>query len=114
MIAKIIASLSSSSLSIIASLVDSCLDFLSTLIIYSVSRIVAHRDWKSDYLFPVGKARLEPLGVLVFSVIMIVSFVQVIVEAGGRLVDETSKFDIVTLSPQAIVIMIATGILTFC
>jgi divalent metal cation (Fe/Co/Zn/Cd) transporter len=109
LIAKVVASLSSSSLSIIASLVDSCLDFLSTLIIYSVSRIVARRDWKSDYLFPVGKARLEPLGVLVFSVVMIVSFLQVIVEAVTRLADETSKHAIISLGPQAIVIMIATG-----
>jgi divalent metal cation (Fe/Co/Zn/Cd) transporter len=110
LIAKIVASLSSASLSIIASLVDSCLDFLSTLIIYTVSRIVAQRDWKSNYLFPVGKARLEPLGVLVFSVVMIVSFLQVIVEAVGRLADETSKHDIISLGPQAIIIMIATGI----
>lgn len=110
LLAKVIASLTSSSLSIIASLIDSALDFLSTIIIYTVSRIVAQRDWKSDFNFPVGKARLEPIGVLVFSVIMIVSFLQVIVEAVQRLMDEERQRHIVQLSPQAIIIMIATGI----
>ena len=107
--AKIIVSLTSSSLSIIASLVDSALDFLSTLIIFTVSRIVAQRDWKSKFNFPVGKARLEPIGVLVFSVIMIVSFMQVFVEAVHRLLHEESRHSIIRLDPQAIVIMISTG-----
>jgi len=109
LIAKIIASLTSSSLSIIASLVDSALDFLSTLIIFAVSRIVAQRDWKSEFNFPVGKARLEPIGVLVFSVIMIVSFMQVFVEAVHRLLYEESRYSIIRLDPPAIIIMLSTG-----
>jgi divalent metal cation (Fe/Co/Zn/Cd) transporter len=107
LIAKVIASVTSSSLSIIASLIDSALDFLSTVIIYTVSRIIAQRDWKNH--FPVGKARLEPIGVLVFSVVMIVSFMQVTVEAVQRLLAEEEDHIIVRLSPQAIVIMISTG-----
>ena len=112
LIAKLIVTLTSSSLSLLASLVDSSLDFLSTIIIYTVSRIVQHRDWKSRDQFPVGKARLEPLGVLVFSVIMIVSFVQVAVEAVRRLVGNESR-ELVVLSWQSVVIMLCTGIISF-
>jgi divalent metal cation (Fe/Co/Zn/Cd) transporter len=107
LIAKLIVTLTSSSLSVLASLVDSVLDFLSTMIIYSVSRIVQRRDWKSQYDFPVGKARLEPIGVLVFSVVMIVSFIQVGVEAVQRLFKSEHK--VVALSIPGILIMSSTG-----
>lgn len=37
------------------------------------------------YKYPVGKRRLEPLGVVIFSVLMIASFSQVLLESLGRL-----------------------------
>jgi divalent metal cation (Fe/Co/Zn/Cd) transporter len=107
--AKFIVALSSSSLSVLASLVDSALDFMSTLIIYTVSRIIQSKDWRSHYQFPVGRARLEPIGVLVFSVIMIVSFIQVGVEAVQRLIRDGETHEVVVLSTQSIVIMASTG-----
>ena len=110
LIAKIIVTLTSSSLSVLASLVDSALDFMSTVIIYTVSRIIQSKDWRSQYQFPVGRARLEPIGVLVFSVIMIVSFIQVGVEAVQRLLEGGGKREIVALSLQSILIMTSTGI----
>ena len=84
---------------------------MSTVIIYAVSRIIQHKDWRSQYQFPVGKARLEPIGVLVFSVIMIVSFTQVGVEAIKRLLDGGRTRDIIQLSLQSILIMTSTGLL---
>ena len=107
---KVIVTLTSSSLSVLASLVDSVLDFASTVIIYAVSRIIQHRDWRSKHQFPVGKARLEPLGVLVFAVIMIVSFVQVSVEAVQRLLADVETHEVVTLSVQSMIIMGSTGL----
>ena len=101
--------LTSSSLSVLASLVDSALDFTSTVIIYTVSRIIQSKDWRSQYQFPVGKARLEPIGVLVFSVIMIVSFIQVGVQAVQRLLEGGESREIVALSAQSIAIMASTG-----
>jgi divalent metal cation (Fe/Co/Zn/Cd) transporter len=109
LVAKIIVALTSSSLSVLASLVDSALDFMSTVIIYSVSRLVQSKEWGGRYVFPVGKARLEPIGVLVFSVIMIVSFIQVGVEAAQRLLREEESHQIIALSTQSILIMISTG-----
>lgn len=56
-------------------------------------------------------ARLEPIGVLVFSVIMIVSFVQVGVEAIQRLLENGGEegHEIIRLSLQSVVIMGSTG-----
>ncbi|PWN45904.1 hypothetical protein IE81DRAFT_129900 [Ceraceosorus guamensis] len=82
---KGVAVLSSNSVSLIASLVDSALDLLSTLIIFITSRAVSHVSWRSWYLYPTGKRRLEPIGIVVFSVLMIASFVQVLLESLQRL-----------------------------
>ena len=110
LLAKIIVTLTSSSLSVLASLVDSTLDLMSTAIIFIVSKIIQIKDWRSHYDFPVGKARLEPIGVLVFSVLMIVSFIQVGVEAVQRLISTSPKsHEVVVLSLQSILIMMSTS-----
>ncbi len=72
---KGLAVLSSSSISLVASFVDSALDFLSTLIILGTSLAMGRKSERHHY--PAGKRRFEPLGVLIFSVAMIASFVQV-------------------------------------
>ena len=82
---KGVAVLSSNSVSLIASFVDSALDLLSTIIIFGTSKAIAYRSWKTIYKYPVGKQRLEPLGVVIFAVLMIASFVQVFIESAGRL-----------------------------
>ncbi|KAH8891266.1 hypothetical protein GQ53DRAFT_794350 [Thozetella sp. PMI_491] len=82
---KGVAVLSTGSLSLMASLVDSVLDLLCTLIIWTTNRIV---QWRLDALqsrFPVGRRRLEPLGIVVFSIIMVVSFVQILKESVEKL-----------------------------
>jgi len=74
--AKCVAAIWSNSLSLIASLVDSALDLLCTLIIWSTNRLVGWKLKRLQKRFPVGRRRLEPIGILVFSIIMIVSFLR--------------------------------------
>ena len=64
--AKGVAAIWSSSLSLIASLTDSALDLLCTVIIWTTNRLVGWRLDKLKKKFPVGRRRLEPLGILVF------------------------------------------------
>lgn len=67
--AKIVAVFFSSSLSLIASLTDSALDLLCTIIVWTTNKLVS---WKIAGLrkrFPIGRRRLEPLGILVFSIV---------------------------------------------
>lgn len=81
LIAKIVAIAYTDSLSLLASLVDSALDLLCTLIVWSTNRLVNWRMSKLNTKFPVGRKRLEPIGILVFSVIMVISFMQVAKES---------------------------------
>ena len=70
LVMKIVVMVLTSSISVLASLVDAALDFLSTAIVWTTTRLIAQKD---QYKYPVGRRRLEPIAVLVFSVIMITS-----------------------------------------
>jgi divalent metal cation (Fe/Co/Zn/Cd) transporter len=95
-----------SSLSVLASLVDAALDFLSTAIVWTTTKLISHQD---QYAYPIGRRRLEPVGVLVFSIIMITSFFQVALECFNRLL--SSDHSIVELGIPAIAIMLSTVII---
>ncbi|KAK9776889.1 putative Cation efflux protein cytoplasmic domain-containing protein [Seiridium cardinale] len=100
---KIAVIISVSSMSVLASLVDAILDFLSTAIVWITTWLVSRQD---QYKYPVGRRRLEPLGVLVFSVIMITSFVQVGLQSIQRLMSPDRE--VVELGVPAIGIMAGT------
>jgi cation diffusion facilitator family transporter len=105
--AKGVAAIYSSSLSLIASLVDSALDLLCTIIIWTTNKLVG---WKVSHLkkrFPVGRRRLEPLGILVFSIIMVVSFLQILQESVQKLLP-SGDHSTANLPPAAIASMAAT------
>lgn len=103
---KLVVILLTSSLSVLASLVDAALDFLSTAIVWTTARMIARQD---QYMYPVGRRRLEPIGVLVFSVIMVTSFFQVALECFNRL--NSSSREIVNLGLPAITIMASTVVI---
>jgi hypothetical protein len=108
LIGKIIVMLLTSSLSVLASLVDAALDFLSTGIIWTTTWLMSRRD---PYSYPVGRSRLEPIGVLVFSVIMVTSFFQVSLECISRL--SSDDHSVVELTIPAIAIMASTVVIKF-
>ncbi|OAP62520.1 hypothetical protein AYL99_04725 [Fonsecaea erecta] len=107
LVAKGIAALKSSSLSLIASLVDSALDLLCTAIVWTTNKLVSWRLSALSRKFPVGRRRLEPIGILVFSIIMVVSFLQILQESVEKLLP-SGNHDIATLPPLAIVSMAGT------
>jgi divalent metal cation (Fe/Co/Zn/Cd) transporter len=110
LIGKIAVIALTSSLSVLASLVDAALDFLSTAIVWTTTKLIAHQD---QYAYPIGRRRLEPVGVLVFSVIMVTSFFQVALECFNRLTSGDRR--IVELGLPAIAIMIGTVVIKgFC
>ncbi|WVQ92707.1 hypothetical protein IAS59_006522 [Cryptococcus gattii] len=102
---KATAVLYSSSISLVASLVDSALDLLSTFIILGTSLAIG---MKTDaHKYPAGKRRFEPLGVLIFSVAMIASFVQVFIESFKRTIGPPEDRPI-DLGPLGVGIMLVT------
>lgn len=106
LLGKIAVIISVPSVSVLASLVDAALDFLSTVIVWTTTTLIARQD---QYSYPVGRRRLEPVGVLVFSVIMITSFVQVAIEAITKLMGDDHA--VIELGPSAIGIMLSTIII---
>lgn len=111
LISKILVAIMTNSLSVLASLVDAALDFLSTAIVWTTTTLIERRD---KYLYPVGRSRLEPIGVLVFSIIMIVSFLQVGLTSLKHLITPATHA-IVLLTPSAIIIMLSTIVIkTLC
>lgn len=103
---KIVVAVMTSSLSVLASLVDAALDFLSTAIVWFTSWMIARQD---RYAYPVGRRRLEPIGVLIFSVIMMTSFFQVGIEGISRL--SGTDHSVVQLTIPAVAIMACTVVI---
>ncbi|EAL17217.1 hypothetical protein CNBN0450 [Cryptococcus deneoformans B-3501A] len=102
---KTAAVLHSSSISLAASLVDSALDLLSTFIILGTSLAIGMKT--DSHKYPTGKRRFEPLGVLIFSVAMIASFVQVFIESFKRTIGPPEE-DPINLGPLGVGIMLVT------
>ncbi|KAI1083076.1 hypothetical protein F5B20DRAFT_444963 [Whalleya microplaca] len=103
---KIAVVFSVPSMSVLASLVDAVLDFLSTVIVWTTTWLISRQD---QYQYPVGRRRLEPLGVLVFSIIMITSFTQVALESLQRL--GAPNHDVVEVGIPALSIMVGTVVI---
>lgn len=103
---KIVVVALSSSVSVLAALVDAALDFLSTAIVWATTRLISRSN---QYAYPIGRRKLEPIGVLVFSVIMMTSFVQVGLEGFYKL--NGPDHTIVQLTIPAIAIMAATVVI---
>ncbi len=106
LIMKIVVAIMTSSLSVLASLVDAALDFLSTAIVWLTSWMISRQD---RYAYPIGRRRLEPIGVLIFSVIMMTSFFQVGIEGISRLTG--NDHTVVQLTIPAVAIMASTVII---
>jgi divalent metal cation (Fe/Co/Zn/Cd) transporter len=80
-IVKVAVAVSSGALVVYASALDSFLDLLSGSIL-SITAWVMQKPAPQKY--PLGKSRMEPLGVIVFAAIMGTCYAQVIVEAVTR------------------------------
>lgn len=106
LVGKGFAVFTTGSLSLLASLVDSALDLLCTLIVWSTNKLVMLRLNALRKRFPVGRRRLEPIGILVFSVIMVISFMQILQESVERLMPPHAEAEI--LSWAAIGSLVAT------
>lgn len=115
LLGKTVVALLTNSLSIIASLVDSALDFLSTFIIWVSTRLVEKKDHETKFLYPVGRSRLEPIGVLVFSVIIVISFLKVADEALTTLIAGSDGSPVVSIGFPSMIIMLLTVVVkVFC
>ncbi|XP_021366579.1 metal tolerance protein 9-like [Mizuhopecten yessoensis] len=84
LIAKLAAAILSGSISVISSLVDSIVDFASGIVIWATTRAVKNRNL---YEYPQGRTKLEPIAIVVLSVVMSVASLQLIRESAEKIVD---------------------------
>jgi len=103
--AKLFAAVASGSMSAMASAADSLLDLVSGGVLFAVERAMARAD---PYMYPEGKARLEPLGVIVFAAVMAMSSLQIVAEAVKRLVATLNDGTTLELGPATVAILSST------
>lgn len=82
LIAKLVAAILSGSISVISSLVDSCVDLSSGFVIAVTERAMRKRDL---YEYPQGRTKLEPIAIVILSVIMSLASIQLIVESSEKI-----------------------------
>ncbi|KAG2232574.1 cation efflux family-domain-containing protein [Thamnidium elegans] len=92
------------SIAILASAFESFLDILSNAIIFFTIRVIRQ---KNIYDYPVGKSRMEPLGIIVFAAVITTSFSQVLISSVEQLAEENRKVEHVDLSPLALGLLVA-------
>ncbi|WRX12199.1 Cation efflux protein - like 2 [Theobroma cacao] len=88
--AKVYASVRSGSLAIIASTLDSLLDLLSGFILWFTAFSMSTPN---PYQYPIGKKRMQPLGILVFASVMATLGLQIILESVQTMISDVSQLD---------------------
>ncbi|GMR43942.1 hypothetical protein PMAYCL1PPCAC_14137 [Pristionchus mayeri] len=102
-ILKAAASFSTGSLSIISSLVDSLVDITSGLLILYSTRAIRKRD---PYSYPRGRTRLEPMILVIISVVMGFASLQLILESIKRMAKQELEISMDAWSAGIMVITI--------
>jgi divalent metal cation (Fe/Co/Zn/Cd) transporter len=98
---KIVLAWFSGSMALLASAFESFLDIVSNAIIFFTVRIIRQKDY---YTYPVGKSRMEPLGIIVFAVVITTSFSQVLISSIEKLTSGAASEEI-DLSLTAVIIL---------
>lgn len=118
MISKAVAAGLSGSLSVISSLVDSIMDLASGALFWYTSRKIKNI---SPYSYPTGRTRLEPVAIVILSVIMAVAAFQLIVESTRDIIGIADRggathinFDTPTLSVLAATMLSKTAAYFVC
>ncbi|CAL9054615.1 unnamed protein product [Musa banksii] len=88
---KVLACVESKSMAVIASALDSLLDLMSGLILWFTSYAMKKPN---QYSYPIGKNRMQPVGIIVFASVMGTLGLQVLLESGRQLITkEHPTFD---------------------
>ncbi|XP_059669293.1 metal tolerance protein 10-like [Cornus florida] len=85
-VAKVYASIQSKSVAVIASTLDSLLDLLSGFILWFTSYAMRKPN---QYRYPIGKKRMQPVGIVVFASVMATLGLQILFESGRELIAKT-------------------------
>ncbi|KAM7250245.1 hypothetical protein ACFE04_022128 [Oxalis oulophora] len=85
-VAKVYASVESRSLAVIASTLDSLLDLLSGFILWYTANAMRKPNY---FRYPIGKSKMQPVGIVVFASVMATLGLQILFESGRELIIKT-------------------------
>ncbi|XP_030962412.1 metal tolerance protein 9-like isoform X1 [Quercus lobata] len=83
---KVFASIESRSLAVIASTLDSLLDLLSGFILWFTTYSMRNPN---QYHYPIGKRRMQPVGIIVFASVMATLGLQILLESVQQLLSKS-------------------------
>ncbi|UJR22524.1 hypothetical protein I4U23_025573 [Adineta vaga] len=86
---KIVSAVISKSLSVVSSVIDSAVDLATAGILFWAWRTIKKRD---KYRYPEGRTRLEPVAIVILSVIMCAASVLVIYESVNTIISDVQYF----------------------
>ena len=118
-VGMVILAVSSKSLAILAASLDALLDLVSNTILFLTHRVMNKRNFLA---YPIGRSRIENIGVILYSSVMSSFAVQVIIEAVKKFISIGNKEDIqlnlgldaFTLSMLLYVVIIKSILYLFC
>ncbi|KAF1917849.1 cation efflux family-domain-containing protein [Ampelomyces quisqualis] len=105
-IIQIYAAISTGSLSLFATAADAFMDLVSSCVMLVTSRMAAR---PSIYKYPVGRTRIETIGIIMFCCLMTTVAIQLIIESGRALGGEAKESEKLHLIP-----IIFVSIAIFC
>jgi cation diffusion facilitator family transporter len=118
LIAKVIAVVESGSISVVSSLVDSVVDLTSGVVIWWSTRAMKTRN---RYEYPQGKTKLEPIAIVILSVVMSVASLLLIKESITKIVVFSQdpdapkpNYDVVTIVITVATVLIKLVLFLLC
>ncbi|BFZ23150.1 hypothetical protein BsWGS_26189 [Bradybaena similaris] len=111
LVAKAVAVGLSNSLSIISSLVDSVVDLISGVIIWWTTHAIKNSN---IYVYPIGRSRLEPVAIIILSVVMSLASLEVLLSSIRKMIVFSSDLDsIAVFELPTILIAASTVVIKF-
>ncbi|ESO05875.1 hypothetical protein HELRODRAFT_150569, partial [Helobdella robusta] len=100
---KTVAAAFTGSLAIITSVIDSVVDLVSGAFMWWSSRAIKKRD---PYLYPQGRTKLEPIAIVVLSVVMALASVAMIQESFNIVINRNYKTNFLVLAVVKLILFI--------
>eukprot|EP00039_Didymoeca_costata_P030044 m.27669 g.27669 ORF g.27669 m.27669 type:complete len:401 (+) comp7920_c0_seq1:105-1307(+) len=107
LVAKIVALVQSNSVAVLGSVIDSCLDLFSGLVIFLVSSFMRKRN---RYEYPFGKGRFDALATVVIASVMVTAAFEIIRRAVEEIATDSADAKLNTIS---LVLMSLTVVVKF-
>ncbi|KII72013.1 Metal tolerance protein 7 [Thelohanellus kitauei] len=114
LVAKIVACAFSRSMAMISSTLDSAIDILSSFITYITNYKIKRLN---IYKHPQGKTRMVPLSIIIISVVMAVTNLQIVIQSAQRIInqdDQVLQFSIFALAIAGATIVIKLILFIYC